>query len=219
MRFFILSNHYGSEGGRMTTIGMIRHGVTEWNQLGKSQGLTDIPLNEEGNQQAKSLAEHLDLEGGWDFIVTSDLKRAVQTAEHLAAKLKVPIQFYDPRIREIDCGQIEGTTEEERVKRWGKDWRELELGMEKPFDVAKRGIGFLDELSKMFTGKRILMVSHGALIGVTLQHLFPEQFPKTYIENTSLTILEKKEENWWCSRYNATDHLGAKPIQPESIIN
>lgn len=193
----------------MTTIGMIRHGVTEWNQLGKSQGLTDIPLNEEGNQQAKSLAEHLFLEGGWDFIVSSDLKRAVQTAEHLAAKLKVPLLFCDPRIREIDCGQIEGTTEEERIKHWGKNWRDQELGMENPFEVAKRGIEFLEELSERFPGKRILMVSHGALIGFTLQHLLPNQFPKTFIENTSLTILEKTEEMWGCSRYNATDHLGA----------
>ena len=192
----------------MTTIGMIRHGVTEWNQLGKSQGLTDIPLNEEGNKQARSLADHLGIEGGWDFIVSSDLLRAVQTAEHLSDKLHIPILFYDHRIREIDCGQIEGTTEGERLQRWGVNWREQDLGMEKAADVAKRGMDFLKELDDTYPDKRILMVSHGALIGVTLQYLLPNQFPKTFIENTSLTILEKKEGNWCCSRYNATNHLG-----------
>lgn len=194
----------------MTKVGMVRHGITEWNRLGKSQGLTDIPLNEEGNQQAQLLAEHLVKEEGWDFIVSSDLKRAVQTAEHLSAKLNIPILFFESKIREIDCGKIEGTTEEERVERWGKNWRDQELGMEKPVDVAKRGMAFLEELSERFPGQRILMVSHGALIGVTLQHLLPDEFTKTYIENTSLTVLEKKNKKWSCLRYNFIDHLGAK---------
>lgn len=194
----------------MTKVGMVRHGITEWNRLGKSQGLTDISLNEEGNQQARLLAEHLFKEEGWDFIVSSDLKRAAQTAEHLSAKLNIPILFLEPKIREIDCGKIEGTTEEERVERWGENWRNQELGIEKPIDVAKRGMAFLEELSERFPSQRILMVSHGALIGVTLQHLLPDQFTKTYIENTSLTVLEKKNEKWSCLRYNFTDHLGAK---------
>ena len=60
----------------MTTIGLIRHGITEWNVLGKSQGISDIPLNEIGKQQAVALANRLSIEGKWDIIVTSDLPRA-----------------------------------------------------------------------------------------------------------------------------------------------
>ncbi|MBE1556801.1 histidine phosphatase family protein [Sporosarcina limicola] len=36
----------------MTTIGLVRHGITEWNELGKAQGVSDIPLNKIGKQQA-----------------------------------------------------------------------------------------------------------------------------------------------------------------------
>ena len=40
----------------MTTIGFVRHGVTEWNELGKVQGRSNIPLNERGKHQAMALA-------------------------------------------------------------------------------------------------------------------------------------------------------------------
>ncbi|WP_053474556.1 histidine phosphatase family protein [Cytobacillus solani] len=79
--------------------------------------------------------------------------------------------------------------------------------MEKFEDVAKRGIKFIEEINRVYRGKRVLVVSHGALIGLTLQHLLPERFPTTYIENTSLTILKNIEGNWNCNLYNCTLHL------------
>ncbi|MDQ0344644.1 broad specificity phosphatase PhoE [Lederbergia wuyishanensis] len=79
--------------------------------------------------------------------------------------------------------------------------------MEKYEDVAKRGINFLEDLTITHKNKKILIVSHGALIGLTLQHLLPEKFPTTYIENASITILEKTNYNWKCALYNCTAHL------------
>ena len=49
----------------MTTIGLVRHGITDWNVLGKSQGISDIPLNNLGKLQAITLANRLVLEGEW----------------------------------------------------------------------------------------------------------------------------------------------------------
>jgi 2,3-bisphosphoglycerate-dependent phosphoglycerate mutase len=43
----------------MTTIGLIRHGITEWNTLGKAQGISNIPLNRLGKQQAMAIANRL----------------------------------------------------------------------------------------------------------------------------------------------------------------
>ncbi|MFE8699734.1 histidine phosphatase family protein [Cytobacillus sp. FJAT-54145] len=191
----------------MVTIGLIRHGLTEWNSLGKAQGVSDIPLNEMGRKQASDMGERLSREEKWDMMVTSDLSRAIETAKIIGSIIDLPISQMDKRVREINCGLIEGTTEEERVKQWGSNWRNLELGMEKFEDVSLRGKDFLEEIASTYNGKRILVISHGALIGLTLQHLFPQKFQRTYIDNTSITILNKTEGEWDCILYNCTKHL------------
>lgn len=191
----------------MTTVGLIRHGITEWNELRRAQGISDIPLNPIGIKQAQAIADRLSLEEKWDVIISSDLSRAIETAQIIAVKLNLSNCIYDKRIREISCGEIEGTTEEERMQKWGINWREIELGMEKFEDVAKRGMRFLEEAVMQYKDKRILVVSHGALIGLTLQNLLPDMFPTTYIENTSITILENYENKWGCNLYNCTKHL------------
>lgn len=191
----------------MTTIGLIRHGITEWNELGRAQGISDIPLNNYGKQQALALAKRLSFEEKWNFIVSSDLMRAKETAEIIATELKLEINIFDERIREMNCGKIEGTTERERINTWGSDWKEKNLGMEKLEDVSKRGTDFIEELVNTYNGKRILLFSHGALIGLTLQRLLPDIFPETYIDHTSITILRKNKDNWNCERYNCIKHL------------
>jgi 2,3-bisphosphoglycerate-dependent phosphoglycerate mutase len=191
----------------MTTIGLIRHGITEWNSLGRAQGVSDIPLNEIGRKQATNIGDRLSLEEQWDMIITSDLSRAFETAKIIGNKIGLPISHIDERVREINCGEIEGTTEEQRVRQWGSEWRNLELGMEIFEHVSNRGIDFLKDIVCTHKGKRILVVSHGALIGLTLQKLLPQKFQQTYIDNTSITILSNIEDKWDCSLYNCTRHL------------
>lgn len=114
----------------MTTIGLIRHGITEWNYLGKAQGLTDISLNEVGKQQALALGTRLFLEEKWDILIASNLIRAIETAQIIGSQLNLPIIHTEQRIREINLGKMEGTTEEERLEKWGPNWRELDLDRE-----------------------------------------------------------------------------------------
>lgn len=66
-----------ARGGKVTTIGLIRHGITKWNSLRKAQGVTDIPLNVIGKKQASDIGDRLSQEEKWDMIITSDLSRAV----------------------------------------------------------------------------------------------------------------------------------------------
>jgi len=79
--------------------------------------------------------------------------------------------------------------------------------MEKHEKVFQRAIEALEELIVKQNGKRILVVSHGALIGITLQRLLPERFESTYIDNTSITILKKSASEWDCLLYNCIKHL------------
>ncbi len=64
---------------KKTTYFFVRHGQTDWNLQGKIQGHTDIPLNDTGREQAKSLKKILE---GTPFSAcfASDLQRAVETA-------------------------------------------------------------------------------------------------------------------------------------------
>lgn len=190
----------------MPTVGLVRHGVTEWNTLGKAQGHANVPLNEEGRKQALALAERLSQEEPWDVIITSDLMRAKETAEIIATKLNTPL-IEQEWIREINCGDIEGTTEDERVEKWGENWRDHDLGMEERSDVAIRGNAFLEELAKDHQGKRVLVVSHGAWIGITLEHLFPEEYTHALIDNTSLSIIERAGQGWHNPLFNCIKHL------------
>lgn len=191
----------------MTIIGIVRHGITDWNIQGIAQGSADVPLNDAGRLQAAAVAERLAGEEPWDMIVSSDLARAKETAEIISEKLALPISFFDTRLREMNGGEIEGTTEEQRVEKWGADWRQLDLGMESKEAVAQRGVDFIENISADFAGKRVLVVSHGGWIGITLRKLLPERFGKTNLENTSLTLLQYSENNWDCPLYNCIKHL------------
>ena len=120
----------------MTVIGLIRHGLTDWNTEMRIQGHTDIPLNSHGRKQAELLAERMKNED-WDYIYTSDLGRARETAEHIGTLKQIEVST-DPRLREMYCGQIEGTTMAERIAKWGENWSQLDLGMESNQAIAAR---------------------------------------------------------------------------------
>lgn len=189
----------------MTTIGLVRHGVTDWNKTGRIQGQTDIALNSEGIRQAEQLAERLRDEK-WDIIYSSDLKRALQTAEIMNSDLGLRI-VTDARLREVNFGQIEGTTLEERIARWGHDWRSQDLGKEKQEAIdARISAAFRDILAEHANG-RILIVSHGALIVNCLRLFVPELDTTERLDNATITLLTYDDERWDCPLYNCKVHL------------
>ena len=86
------------------TLWLVRHGATDWSDAGRLNGWTDVPLNERGRAQAKSLAEPLHgirFAGVW----SSDLRRASETAR-LAGRGAAS----DVRLRELNFGTLEGRT-------------------------------------------------------------------------------------------------------------
>jgi probable phosphoglycerate mutase len=189
----------------MTTFGLIRHGATEWNRLGKLQGQMDTKLTDEGRGQARLLGRRLDKED-WDFIVCSDLERASETARIISAESGIPLSGCDPRLRERTFGLLEGTTLDERLERYGPDWKTLDLGVESDQDVFARWSSISGQLLASHSNGSMLIVSHGSYIGTVLRTLGLEK-PDGYLTNASLTRIERKNGRWSCSLYSCIRHL------------
>jgi probable phosphoglycerate mutase len=86
---------------------LARHAESVWNEVGLVQGHAEAPgLTSDGRVQAATLAGHL-IGSGVEAVVCSDLLRAVETAEIVAAALGTPL-LLDPRLRERNLGVLEG---------------------------------------------------------------------------------------------------------------
>jgi probable phosphoglycerate mutase len=189
-----------------TRIGWIRHGVTEWNHLGKIQGTTDIPLSPEGVRQAERLGWRLAQEGeSWCGVIASDLERASHTGRIIAERLGIPLRT-DARLRERAFGSAEGTTLQERLSRWGENWRSLVPDQEPDEAVRARGADFLQEIVSRHGGEAWLVVTHGSFLARMLQMMCPG-LPDAHLQNASLTILEQAGDIWIPRAHNCTSHL------------
>ncbi len=188
-------------------IGLVRHGETDWNAGAILQGQTDIPLNGKGLKQAAALADRLvSEEKVWDAVLSSDLSRARTTAEIIADRLGIPLMGADMRLRERFFGQIEGTTLEQREKKWGKDWRSLDLGAESDEDMRTRGMAVIHELAEREAGSNILIVSHGSFIAQLLQAMCGN-LEDQRLGNVSYNVLSLNEGKWKSVLHNCTRHL------------
>lgn len=160
---------------------MLRHGQTEWNVLRKVQGSADVPLNENGRKVAAETAEVLG-QIPFDYIFTSPLKRARETAEYVADILHKEL-ILDHRLEEIDFGVYEGIAEEELQER-GIEFHKMFFehpdqfepgeGGERIIDTVNRAGEFLREVIEPLEGKaeNILLVSHGELLHAMLVYMF-----------------------------------------------
>lgn len=143
---------------------LVRHGLTDWNVEKKAQGLTDIPLNNVGLEQAEALREKI---AGIDFDIcyASPLLRARKTAE-IAVGDRCKILF-DDRLMERSFGGYEGKVVNGWAETTGVDIGDLKLnsdvgGIEPVRDVLARTKAVLDDIkTKHNKDGKILIVSHG----------------------------------------------------------
>ena len=90
------------------TVYLIRHGETAWNEEGRCQGVTDIPLTDKGRRQAQAVAKALERQP-IGRILTSPLLRARDTAALIAQPHALSPECYD-ELKEWDQGSLEGLT-------------------------------------------------------------------------------------------------------------
>jgi len=154
---------------------LVRHGATDWTDIGRLAGWTDIPLNSEGRAQAASLRPRL-AAVPFASIWSSDLSRATQTARLAWGKPDT-----DHRLRELDFGSIEGTTWENLESSTQQALLQLDTFSapegESVSDLQTRVDNFLTHLQP----GRHLIFTHGGVIRVILRalgddrHVFPGQ--------------------------------------------
>jgi glucosyl-3-phosphoglycerate phosphatase len=155
---------------------MLRHGQTEFNAGNRMQGQLDTDLSDLGHDQAAAAAEVLAKRQPL-LIVSSDLRRALDTAVALGERSGLPVEV-DARLRETHLGDWQGMTHLEvdaaapgaRVA-WRNDASWAPHGGESRVDVAARGMPVMEELIVGQTEwgrdepeRPVVLVAHGGLI-------------------------------------------------------
>lgn len=141
-----------------TSFWFLRHGETDWNAQGLSQGRTDIPLNAIGLLQARRAA--VAMQGkGVATIVASPLGRALNTAEIVAASLELPVET-DADLMEVSFGTEEGKP----MGDWYDDWIAGSFtpeGAETFQGLKARAVSAINRATAR--PGPVLVVAHGAL--------------------------------------------------------
>ena len=168
-----------------TTFALIRHGQTDWNAAARIQGATDIPLNDVGRSQATDAVAALK-SYDWDFIVSSPLSRAAETADLIGQQLGLDVVRRLPALIERNYGPAEGLSA-------GAELDALRFlggfhGAETEQAVAARGIDALRDLAREHPGARIIVVAHGTLIRLSLENALDQ--PVGSISNASLNLVQ-----------------------------
>ena len=182
-----------------TVVGLLRHGQTDWNINLRLQGVTDVPLNLTGINQAEVAAKAISI-GDWDFIASSPLSRARDTAEIVARHLQISEVAIVPLLLERSFGEVEGMIYQE----WKDKFPDgVAPGGETEEELHKRTNLLLDELLSTYRGTRVLTISHGALIRKIVNILSSGELPldKQRISNASLSIIVHEAGSWRLESY------------------
>ena len=138
-----------------TKIFLVRHGETIDNVRQIMQGQTQGDLTERGREQAQQVAERLAQEH-LDAVIASDLRRAIQTAEIIAAPHWLSV-IQTPLLRERDWGGFTGRfIPDLKGEVWPDD-------IESEEELLSRARTLLLYITTTFPGKRVVAVGHGII--------------------------------------------------------
>lgn len=194
---------------------LIRHGQTAWNAGRKAQGHTDIPLDEQGIEQAQLLVSAF-ANQPVARILSSDLQRTLMTAQPLAESFRIEIE---PRtdLRERSFGEWEGLPFEQIAQRFIE--QELLTGVPKEeirppggeslLDVWHRLKAVDEELNQVH--EPTVVVTHGGTCGLLLARLLSGSFLTSRsfrFDNTGVTTIARRPDTGFhLIGYNDSSHL------------
>lgn len=186
---------------------LVRHGETDWNTRMLFQGHTDIPLNKTGISQAKHIAGELKNKM-IEAIISSDLKRAVQTADEIRkVALKDCRVERNKGLRERDYGNFEG-----------KSYNLYSANMpgftgEKDGKFFARVNRTFRAIIKKYEGKNIAIVTHGGVVRQMAAFVLGlKNYGRLRIYNASLSEIyyDEKKKAFFLLLLNSISHLPEK---------
>ncbi|NLG56614.1 MAG: histidine phosphatase family protein [Rhodococcus sp.] len=204
---------------------LLRHGQTEYNATNRMQGQLDTELSELGRAQAKAAAVVL-AEREPVAIISSDLRRAFDTAVALGDSSGLPVQV-DDRLRETHLGRWQGLTHHEVDARdpgarlvWRGDSTFTPPGGESRVDVARRSLPAVADAHMKFPqwGERpLVMVAHGGLIAALTAALLDlpiDHWPMfgglgntSWVQLSSHPVPERETTTWRLDVWNASSNV------------
>jgi probable phosphoglycerate mutase len=191
----------------MTTVVVVRHGETDWNNEGRMQGWAPVPLNELGREQAVAAGEWLAGRYEVDRAVASDLLRTRETATRLLEPLGLEPGgdrvTYTRAWRERDLGVYQGLTYADmydRFPEFGLGEAAVQAAAETPeggeslLDLRDRVLeGWTDLLERAGPTETVLVVTHGGPIHFLLGHIKRLDVRDAFLEhsmaNCGVTVL------------------------------
>jgi len=181
----------------MTKLYIVRHGKTDFNEQGRYLGRTDLSLNANGRFQAEELANHLK-NLSIDVVISSPLKRAIETAEIIRPNNLATIS--EDAFIERSVGVFEGLTKDEAKEKYSELYAknitrifdEAPTSGETIMEVQNRVFAGLDKIKKNHQGKNILIVTH-AFVSKVVNKYFNQQISEQDFFDFVLQNAEIKE--------------------------
>ena len=200
-----------------TELVLVRHGETVWNTQGRIQGTGDSPLTENGVAQAEALAWRLHRSGRCPITAcyASPLGRAHHTAQILTSNgLALPVTL-EPDLAERNYGVLEGLSPEEKLARFPEVVAEDEAGGEDYAPpggesramVRTRALRALAKIASRHPGERILIVTHGAVLGIVARSVWGIPRANTgafSVPNTALNLFRWRNKRWQITAWGDT---------------
>jgi probable phosphoglycerate mutase len=198
---------------QMRRVILLRHGRTEWNATGRFQGQLDAPLDVIGRAQAEAAAVAVaPMEP--DAVVSSDLSRAKDTAEAVAAECDLDVAI-DSRLREIYLGSWEGLTRAEAKSQFAEEYARWQTGEdarrgggETYAEVGARCVECIEEwMANLGPRASLLVVSHGSAVRATIGTMIG-MHPDTWwrlapLSNCRWSLLADIGRGWRIEEHNA----------------
>lgn len=194
----------------------VRHGESTFNVEGRLQGQSDVPrLSPLGLKHAVALASTLS-QLKIDAIYSSPLTRAMETAQPLAAALKLPI-IQDDRLKEINIGVFQGTLAAELADRFPQEaaqWRSQDPDYRIPNGESRRDL--MTRAQAAFNAihasghRQVAVIAHGGVLAAAFKALLgvPAERNPFMLYNGSISMLEW-ESQLKLMTLNQIDHLRA----------